>query len=100
VLVVDGEKSKMRATQRTVQRFTMVGGKVLGVVLNRFDPRTGGYSRYNQSGNYKSGQGGDGRSEAGRQADHSSQSGRAPADGNGIAKPGVVARVMAGLRRR
>jgi non-specific protein-tyrosine kinase len=81
VLVVDGEKSKMRATQRTVQRFTMVGGKVLGVVLNRFDPRTGGYSRYNQSGNYKSGQGGDG-------------------DRGGAGKPGAVARVMAGLRRR
>jgi hypothetical protein len=36
----------MRATLRTVQRFGMLSGKVLGMAFNRLDLRAGGYGRY------------------------------------------------------
>lgn len=56
LLVVDEERSKLRSTVRTVERFTMVGGRVLGLVVNKFDPRSVGYGRYGHY--YTSDQGG------------------------------------------
>jgi Mrp family chromosome partitioning ATPase len=121
LLVVDEEKSKMRATQRTVQRFTLVGAKVLGVVVNKFDPRTGGsgrYGYYDQSGYYKSELSGEGNSgNPGKQGDQSTKNGQQSVllkaarpgvlststtvgDGHGPARQGAVARVIAGLMRR
>jgi Mrp family chromosome partitioning ATPase len=121
LLVVDEEKSKLRATQRTVQRFTLVGSKVLGVVINKFDPRAGGsgsYGYYDQSGYYKSEQGREGNSgDPGKQGDQSTKNGHQSVllkaaqpgalsasttvgDGHGPARQGAVARVIAGLIRR
>jgi len=112
LLVVDAERSKLRATHRAVQRFTMVGGKVLGVVVNKCSPRTGGYSYRDHSDYYK---GDRAVGAAGKRGDQSRKTGEAPvvpeaaqagaltessAAGNnhGPARPGVVARVLAGLR--
>jgi non-specific protein-tyrosine kinase len=46
VLVLDEEKTKMRAAALTCQMFKMVGGKMLGIVVNKFDTRHAGYGGY------------------------------------------------------
>jgi Mrp family chromosome partitioning ATPase len=46
VLVLDEEKTKMRAAALTCQMFKMVGGKILGIVVNKFDTRHSGYGGY------------------------------------------------------
>jgi Mrp family chromosome partitioning ATPase len=46
ILVLDEEKTKMRAAALTCQMFKMVGGKILGIVVNKFDTRHAGYGGY------------------------------------------------------
>jgi capsular exopolysaccharide synthesis family protein len=52
LLVVDQQSSRMRPTLRTLQLFTLVGGKVLGVVVNKFDTHHGGYGGYGYGEHY------------------------------------------------
>jgi non-specific protein-tyrosine kinase len=57
VLIVDLDKTPMRAATHALQSVQMVGGKVLGIVVNRFDARRIGYGQYYyyyQSEYYKS----------------------------------------------
>jgi capsular exopolysaccharide synthesis family protein len=114
LLVVDEERSKLRATLRAVRGFTMVGGKVLGVVVNKCNPRTGGYGYHDHVRYYKSDQGGDAGDATDQYGGQRSRNVPAPAlseaaqpgvltvsapagNGHEPVKPGVVARVLAGL---
>jgi capsular exopolysaccharide synthesis family protein len=45
LLVLDMMNTPMRAAAQTIQALQMVGGHVIGVVANRFDPRNAGYYR-------------------------------------------------------
>ena len=50
VLVVRGGKSNRAAVRAARQGLESVGAKILGVVLNDVDVRTGGYGYYGSSG--------------------------------------------------
>jgi non-specific protein-tyrosine kinase len=52
VLVVDPAKSKRRDLRRTREAIEAVGGKILGVVINRLDRRGSGYFYYYYVHNY------------------------------------------------
>ena len=77
VLVLDEEKTRMRAALLTCQMFKMVGAKMLGVVVNKFDTRHagyGGYYYYQYGGYYGTNQDsdsdkGDGRVNSGPKAE-------------------------------
>ena len=53
VLVVSAQEAKRHATERAVSLIEMTGARLLGVVLNKQDTRSGDYYGYYQQNAYQ-----------------------------------------------